>query len=109
MPGYSGGGTAAPKYKAKPLTTNVGSGKLPSRKPNQDAGKGSINLLDVGSSVAGTAKSFAEFGGGLVGGIAGAVGAYLERHGFVREGLLRNNWTTHIGLRDSVVLARFPD
>lgn len=33
----------------------------------------------------------------------------FERHGFVREGLLRNNWSTHIGLRDSVVLARFPD
>ena len=32
----------------------------------------------------------------------------FERHGFVREALLHNNWSTHIGLRDSVILARFP-
>jgi RimJ/RimL family protein N-acetyltransferase len=32
----------------------------------------------------------------------------FERHGFAREGVLRHNWRTHIGLRDSVVLARFP-
>jgi ribosomal-protein-alanine N-acetyltransferase len=33
----------------------------------------------------------------------------FERAGFVREGLLRANWTTHIGVRDSVILARFPE
>jgi [ribosomal protein S5]-alanine N-acetyltransferase len=32
----------------------------------------------------------------------------FERHGFRREAVLRNNWRTHIGLRDSVILARFP-
>jgi [ribosomal protein S5]-alanine N-acetyltransferase len=32
--------------------------------------------------------------------------ALFERNGFVREGLLRHNWRTHLGLRDSVVLAR---
>ncbi|MDX2235227.1 MAG: GNAT family N-acetyltransferase [Hyphomonadaceae bacterium] len=31
----------------------------------------------------------------------------FERHGFVREAVLRHNWKTHIGLRDSVILARF--
>lgn len=31
------------------------------------------------------------------------------RAGFVREGVLRDNWRTHLGLRDSVILARFPD
>ncbi len=33
----------------------------------------------------------------------------FERNGFVREGLLHHNWRTHLGLRDSVILARFPD
>jgi [ribosomal protein S5]-alanine N-acetyltransferase len=32
----------------------------------------------------------------------------FERAGFVREGLLRHAWRTHLGLRDSVILARFP-
>jgi len=32
----------------------------------------------------------------------------FERAGFVREGLLRANWRTHIGIRDSVIYARFP-
>ncbi len=31
----------------------------------------------------------------------------FERNGFEREALLRNNWRTHLGLRDSVVMARF--
>jgi RimJ/RimL family protein N-acetyltransferase len=34
--------------------------------------------------------------------------ALFERNGFAREGVLRHNWKTHIGLRDSVILARFP-
>ncbi|KAF0177258.1 MAG: GNAT family N-acetyltransferase [Hyphomonadaceae bacterium] len=33
----------------------------------------------------------------------------FERNGFQREGVLRANWKTHIGLRDSVILARFAD
>lgn len=33
----------------------------------------------------------------------------FERNGFRREGVLRANWKTHIGLRDSVILARFAD
>lgn len=33
--------------------------------------------------------------------------ALFERCGFVREGVLRNNWRTHLGIRDTVVLARF--
>ena len=32
----------------------------------------------------------------------------FERNGFQREGVLRNNWTTHIGVRDSIILARLP-
>lgn len=32
----------------------------------------------------------------------------FERNGFTREGLLHHNWKTHLGLRDSVILARFP-
>lgn len=32
----------------------------------------------------------------------------FERTGFVREGLHRHTWRTHLGLRDSVILARFP-
>lgn len=32
--------------------------------------------------------------------------ALFERNGFVREGVLRHNWRTHLGLRDSVILAR---
>lgn len=32
----------------------------------------------------------------------------FERNGFVREALLRNNWKTHIGIRDSVIMAIFP-
>jgi RimJ/RimL family protein N-acetyltransferase len=28
------------------------------------------------------------------------------RNGFEREGLLRGNWKTHIGIRDTVMLAR---
>jgi RimJ/RimL family protein N-acetyltransferase len=35
--------------------------------------------------------------------------ALFERNGFVREALLRHNWRTHLGLRHSVILARFPD
>lgn len=35
--------------------------------------------------------------------------ALFERNGFVREALLRHNWRTHLGLRDSVILARFPN
>ncbi len=31
----------------------------------------------------------------------------FERNGFQREALLRHNWRTHLGLRDSVILARF--
>jgi [ribosomal protein S5]-alanine N-acetyltransferase len=34
--------------------------------------------------------------------------ALFERNGFAREALLRHNWRTHLGLRDSVILARFP-
>lgn len=36
----------------------------------------------------------------------GASLAMFERAGFVREGLLRANWKTHIGLRDTVLLAK---
>lgn len=32
----------------------------------------------------------------------------FERNGFEREGVFRNNWTTHIGTRDSVILSRIP-
>lgn len=32
----------------------------------------------------------------------------FERCGFQREGVFRNNWKTHIGVRDSVILARLP-
>ncbi|MDZ4776403.1 MAG: GNAT family N-acetyltransferase [Alphaproteobacteria bacterium] len=32
----------------------------------------------------------------------------FERSGFVREALLRANWKTHIGIRDSVIMAIFP-
>lgn len=32
----------------------------------------------------------------------------FERRGFVREARLHANWTTHIGVRDSIILARFP-
>lgn len=32
----------------------------------------------------------------------------FERNGFVREAILRDNWKTHIGIRDSVIMARFP-
>lgn len=35
--------------------------------------------------------------------------ALFERNGFTREALLRDNWKTHIGIRDSVILAIFPD
>ena len=31
----------------------------------------------------------------------------FERNGFQREALLAHNWRTHLGLRDSVILARF--
>lgn len=31
----------------------------------------------------------------------------FERNGFAREALLHNNWVTHLGARDSVILARF--
>jgi [ribosomal protein S5]-alanine N-acetyltransferase len=33
----------------------------------------------------------------------------FERNGFVREGVLRANWKTHLGLRDSVILARLAE
>jgi RimJ/RimL family protein N-acetyltransferase len=32
----------------------------------------------------------------------------FERNGFAREGVFRNNWTTHIGTRDSVIFAKLP-
>lgn len=32
----------------------------------------------------------------------------FERNGFEREGVFRNNWTTHIGTRDSIILSRIP-
>jgi RimJ/RimL family protein N-acetyltransferase len=32
----------------------------------------------------------------------------FERCGFVREAVLRDNWKTHIGIRDSVIMAIFP-
>lgn len=32
----------------------------------------------------------------------------FERVGYVREALLRGNWKTHIGIRDSVIMAAFP-
>lgn len=32
----------------------------------------------------------------------------FERCGFVREAVLRDNWKTHIGIRDSVIMAAFP-
>jgi len=32
----------------------------------------------------------------------------FSRAGFVREALLRANWKTHIGIRDSVIMAKFP-
>lgn len=31
------------------------------------------------------------------------------RNGFQREGLLKQNWKTHLGLRDSVILAKLRD
>jgi [ribosomal protein S5]-alanine N-acetyltransferase len=31
----------------------------------------------------------------------------FARNGFEREALLRHNWRTHLGLRDSVIMARF--
>lgn len=35
--------------------------------------------------------------------------ALFERNGFIREGVLRHNWRTHLGLRDSVILARLAE
>lgn len=35
--------------------------------------------------------------------------ALFERAGFVREGLLRGNWKTHLGVRDSVILGKMRD
>jgi RimJ/RimL family protein N-acetyltransferase len=35
--------------------------------------------------------------------------ALLERLGFRREGLLRGEWETHIGVRDSVILGLLRD
>jgi RimJ/RimL family protein N-acetyltransferase len=32
----------------------------------------------------------------------------FERAGFIFEGRLRANWRTHLGLRDSLIYARFP-
>jgi RimJ/RimL family protein N-acetyltransferase len=31
------------------------------------------------------------------------------RAGFQREGMLRGNWTTHIGVRDSVIMGKLRD
>jgi RimJ/RimL family protein N-acetyltransferase len=31
------------------------------------------------------------------------------RAGFQREGLLRGNWKTHLGIRDSVIMAKLKD
>lgn len=31
------------------------------------------------------------------------------RAGFQREGLLRGNWKTHLGIRDSVMMAKLRD
>lgn len=33
----------------------------------------------------------------------------FERNGFIREGVLRGNWKTHIGIRDTVILARLAE
>jgi RimJ/RimL family protein N-acetyltransferase len=33
----------------------------------------------------------------------------FQRAGFQREGLLRGNWKTHIGIRDSVIMGRLRD
>ena len=35
--------------------------------------------------------------------------ALLERLGFRREGLLRGEWATHLGVRDSVILGLLRD
>jgi RimJ/RimL family protein N-acetyltransferase len=35
--------------------------------------------------------------------------ALLERLGFRREGLLRGEWETHIGVRDSLILGLLRD
>jgi [ribosomal protein S5]-alanine N-acetyltransferase len=39
---------------------------------------------------------------------AGSLSLFL-RAGFKREGLLRGNWKTHIGIRDSVILGKLRD
>lgn len=75
---YGGGSSGGSTYTPDKLgtTTGGGGGGSIDLDPEEDGfGKGSIDITDPLGSVADTAGSFAQFGGGLIGGVAGAIGS----------------------------------
>src|SRR5688572_29284622 len=73
------GGKAKPVKTYKPVPLSSGSGQLDlndyETEVQSDPGKFTIDLTNLGPSIADTAGSAIEFGSNLLGGVAGALGS----------------------------------
>jgi hypothetical protein len=72
--GGSGGGGSGQIYTPEPIG-GPGGGGYEQEQPRQEVGKGSISLTDPAGSIGESLGSIANFGSGLLGGVAGAIGS----------------------------------